>query len=73
MTVADMFTQIWAMTHERPAKKAAARPAGPSQESIMTIGSQTYSVDKQRSALGRERETFLLKEDKPTIVDHVRG
>lgn len=44
MTVADMLTQIWAMTQELPAKNAAARPPGPSHESMMTMGSQTYSL-----------------------------
>lgn len=30
ITVAEMLTQIWAIHHETPAKKAAARPPGPS-------------------------------------------
>lgn len=43
MTVAEMLTHICAITHESPAKKAAARPPGPSHESMIVMGSQMYS------------------------------
>jgi hypothetical protein len=43
MTVAEIFTQTCAKHQLRPAKKAAALPAGPSQVSIIEIGSHRYS------------------------------
>lgn len=42
-TVAEMLTHSCAKHQETPAKKAAALPAGPSQVSMMAIGSQIYS------------------------------
>lgn len=42
-TVAEMLTHTCARHHDNPAKNAAARPAGPSQLSIMAIGSQMKS------------------------------
>jgi hypothetical protein len=42
ITVAEMLTQSCAKHHETPAKKAAALPAGPSQVSMMAMGSQMY-------------------------------
>lgn len=42
-TVADMLTHTCARHQDTPAKKAAALPAGPSQRSMMAIGSQRYS------------------------------
>lgn len=42
-TVAEMLTHNCAKHQERPAKKAAALPPGPSQVSMMAIGSQMYS------------------------------
>lgn len=43
MTVAEMLTQICARAQLKPAKKAAALPAGPSQVSTMEMGSHRVS------------------------------